>query len=57
MSAKLDKLFDKIQKDYKITIKSAREAGIIERLILESPGLNYAFGGGEPLGRILYLQR
>ena len=56
MSAKLDKLFDKIQKDYKITIKSAREAGIIERLVLESPGLNYAFGGGEPLGRILLLQ-
>ena len=53
---KLDKLFDKIQKDYKIEIKSAREAGIIERLVLESPGLNYAFGGGEPLGRILYVQ-
>ena len=53
---KLDKILEKISKDYKIEIKSAREAGVIERLILESPGLNYAFGGGEPLGRILYLQ-
>lgn len=54
--SKLDKIFEKISKDYKITIKSAREAGVIERLVLESPGLNYAFGGGMPEGRILYLQ-
>lgn len=56
MGSKLDKLLDSFQKDYKMKIADPRSAGVIERLVLDSPGLNYAFGGGLPLGRMLYIQ-
>lgn len=53
---KLDNVLDKIKKAYKVDIPTAREAGKIERLTLDSPGMNYIFGGGMPLGRMIYLQ-
>ena len=53
---KLENLLSKIQKEYKTEIKNARESGVIERLVTESPGLNYAFGGGMPLGRVMFFQ-
>jgi len=53
---KLDKILEKVQKTYKVDIVSAEEAGVVERLTLDSPGLNYAFGGGMPLGRMLFFQ-
>lgn len=56
MSKKLSNLVDSLQKTYKVNIPSAREAGVVERLTLDSPGLNYAFGGGMPLGRMLFFQ-
>lgn len=56
MGKKLDSALAKIQKDYKINIKSAREVGKIKRLVLDSPSLNYIFSGGMPLGRILFMQ-
>lgn len=54
MSAKLDKVLESVQKNFKVDIPSARESGIVERLVLDSPGLNYAFGGGMPLGRAMF---
>lgn len=56
MGKKLDSALAKIQKDYKINIKSAREVGKIKRLVLDSPSLNYIFSGGMPMGRILFIQ-
>lgn len=56
MASKLDSIMEKIKKDYKIDIQSAREVGKIDRLVLDSPSLNYVFGGGLPLGRMLFLQ-
>lgn len=43
----------KIQKTYKDAVKDVNEAGIIKRVYLSSPQLNYLFGGGFPLGRII----
>ena len=56
MSKKLDSILEKVKKSYKVDIPSAREAGKVERLVLDSPSLNYIFGGGMPLGRMLFLQ-
>lgn len=54
--SKLDKVLESVQKAFKVSIPNARESGIIERVVLDSPGLNYAFGGGMPLGRMLFFQ-
>lgn len=54
--SKLDKVLESVQKAFKVDIPSAREAGVVERIVLDSPGLNYAFGGGMPLGRMLFFQ-
>ena len=54
--SKLDKVLESVQKAFKVNIPNARESGVIERIILDSPGLNYAFGGGMPLGRMLFFQ-
>lgn len=56
MGKKLDSVLAKVQKDYKLNIRSAREVGKIKRLVLDSPSLNYIFSGGMPLGRILFMQ-
>lgn len=53
MSKKLDNVLEKIKKDYKMEIKSARDICQISKIFLDSPGLNYVFGGGFPLGRIV----
>lgn len=53
MGKKLDGILSNLQKTYKIDIVPARDAGVIERLPLDSPGMNFCFGGGLPLGRIL----
>ena len=53
MGRKLDSVLANVQKNYKINITPARESGVIERLTLDSPSLNYCFGGGLPLGRIM----
>lgn len=56
MSKKLDNIIEGFKKTYKVDIPSARRAGVVERLTLESPGLNYAFSGGMPLGRMMFFQ-
>ena len=53
MSKKLDSILEKIQKEYKMEIKPARETCQVPKIFLDSPGLNYVFGGGFPLGRII----
>ena len=45
MSKKLDSILAKIQKDYKIEIKSAEETCKCPTITLDSPGLNYVLGG------------
>ena len=55
MGKKLTDALAKLQKTYKMEIKPAREACEIERIQLDSPGLNYIFGGGFALGRIYEL--
>lgn len=56
MSKKLESILDKLQKEYKLNITNPNESGVIERLTLDSPSLNYCFGGGMPLGRMMYIQ-
>lgn len=56
MSKKLDSLLESFQKKYKVTIQSASDACREERIFLDSPGLNFALGGGFVPGRIYYLQ-
>lgn len=56
MSNKLQNILNKVQSNYKVEIKPARESGVVEKLTLDSCGLNYVFGGGMPLGRLLYIQ-
>ena len=56
MGKKLDNVLANIKKAYKVDIPSAKDSGVIERLALDSPSLNYVFGGGLPLGRMLFLQ-
>jgi recombination protein RecA len=45
----------KLKKTYASAIKNVAEAGVIKRIYLSSPQLNYLFGGGFPLGRIINL--
>lgn len=56
MSKKLDNILEKMKKTYKVDIPTARESGVVERLTLDSPSFNYIFGGGMPLGRMMYMQ-
>ena len=44
-----------VLKKYKESVEQAEQAGTTERLILDSPNLNYNMGGGYPLGRIIEL--
>ena len=56
MSKKLDSLLESFQKKYKVTIQSATDACKADRLTLDSPGLNFALGGGLVPGRVYHLQ-
>lgn len=51
-SAAFKKALASIQKNCGDVIKDVSVAGKIERLVTDSPRLNYIFGGGIPLGRI-----
>jgi recombination protein RecA len=41
-----------LRKSYSDALPKVSEAGHVDKLITESPQLNYAFGGGYPIGRI-----
>ena len=45
----------KLARTYKDAIRDVNTSGIIERFFLESPQLNFLFGGGYPIGRIIQL--
>ena len=55
MGKKLDSILEKVKSTYKVAVTDANEIGVIERAPLDSCGLNYAFGGGMPLGRMLFI--
>ena len=48
----LDKV-DELRKTYGKSLPDVNDAGVIHRLMLSSPKLNYIFGGGFPLNRII----
>lgn len=45
----------KLSKTYSDSIRNIDVAGVIERHFLSSPQLNFLFGGGFPVGRIIQL--
>nr|DAL61264.1 MAG TPA_asm: Protein recA [Caudoviricetes sp.] len=55
MASKLDSVLEKAQKSLGLDIRSAREQCVDERVLLESPSLNYVFGSGFVLGRAYLL--
>jgi len=55
MSKTFSTLLTKLKKTYADAIKDVDEAGVIYRHVLSSPQLNYLFGGGLPVGRIIQL--
>ena len=52
MSKKLDSILEKLQKTYDVKIDNPKEAGKLEKMPLDSPGLNFVLGGGWVHGRI-----
>jgi len=55
MNKELSNALTKLKKTYKDSIPSVEVAGVVPRLILSSPQLNYIFGGGFPMGRVVEL--
>lgn len=53
MASNILKILDQVQKKHKGAVRDPATAGIIERLNLKSPKMNYLFGGGFPKGRIV----
>lgn len=51
----LSDISDNMRKDFKEALPSVKEAGNVKRLVMSSPKMNYIFGGGFPLGRIVEL--
>lgn len=54
--SKLDGVLAKAAKSFGVDIRSAREQCVEDRILLDSPGLNFILGGGLVPGRIYYLQ-
>jgi len=50
-----DKLLKDLKAKYNRSIPDVNEAGVLKRIIMSSPKLNYIFGGGFPIGRIIEL--
>jgi recombination protein RecA len=48
----LEAIIADLHKNYGMSLPPVKESGIVHKLMLTSPQLNYAFGGGFPLGRI-----
>jgi recombination protein RecA len=49
----LNELLDKLRKSHGASVADVMEAGRVKRFILSSPKLNYIFGGGFPIARII----
>lgn len=50
--SELSRVLAKLQKKHKESIADVKVVGKVKRIFLESPQLNFAFGGGFGLGRI-----
>jgi len=55
MNKELSNTLSKLMKNYKEALPDVQDAGQVKRLALSSPQLNFIFGGGFPLGRIVEL--
>lgn len=44
---------DELRKTYGRSLPDVKDAGVVKRLVLNSPKLNYLFGGGFPLNRFI----
>lgn len=55
MSKLLNSAISEMKKKYGEAISNVKETGIISRIPLESPNMNYVLGGGAPRGRIITL--
>jgi len=55
VSKELNALIAKLKKSHSDSIRDVRISGLIERFFLDSPQLNFLFGGGFPIGRIIQL--
>ncbi len=53
--SKITSLVNKMMKDYGEAMPDVKEAGIVKKIALDSPNMNYVLGGGLPRGRILTL--
>lgn len=53
MNKELSNALTKLMKNYKSALPDVGQAGVTQRLTLSSPQLNFIFGGGFPLGRIV----
>lgn len=53
MTKELDKIMTKLKKDYSDSLPDVNEAGVIKRLLLSSPQMNFILSGGFPIGRII----
>jgi len=53
VNKELTKVLTKLKKDYSDSLPNVEEAGLVRRLVMSSPQLNYIMGGGVPLGRII----
>lgn len=53
MKSELDKIYDKLKKTYKDTFSNPSEVGIIKRIPMSSPNINFILGGGFPIGKPL----
>jgi len=52
MASNLKASLAKIKKNYQSTIRDVNVSGVVKRMFLSSPRLNFLFGGGFPIGRI-----
>ena len=55
MGKAFDKVFSKLKENYKVEAGTVEEVCKTPLLTLDSPSLNYIFGGGFPLGRVIML--
>jgi len=53
--SKLKSVLTALRKEYGRSLPDINEAGVVHKIPLSSPQLNYVFGGGFPLGRIVEL--
>lgn len=51
--SKVHSMMDEMKKKYGESVADVNIAGVCKRVVLDSPQLNYDFGGGFPIGRVV----